>query len=101
LTFLEDPIDFDILYEIILASPKFELKRTITMFNAVLLEHNDKNKEVDKLQDYLSYKQYLTINTREMTEIWEILIKRVESVQNEKFFGGEFPEVREHFLTYT
>uniref|UniRef100_A0A915NPF9 Uncharacterized protein n=1 Tax=Meloidogyne floridensis TaxID=298350 RepID=A0A915NPF9_9BILA len=88
----KDPIDFDILYEIILASPKFELKRTITMFNAVLLEHNDKNKEVDKLQDYLSYKQYLTINTREMTEIWEILIKRVESVENDQFFDGKFKE---------
>jgi len=68
------------------------------MFNAVLLEHNDKNKEVDKLQDYLSYKQYLTINTREMTEIWEILIKRVESVENDQFFDGKFKEVEIYFL---
>uniref|UniRef100_A0A914L3A3 Uncharacterized protein n=1 Tax=Meloidogyne incognita TaxID=6306 RepID=A0A914L3A3_MELIC len=84
------------------------------MFNKVLLEQDKvrynefekmkemkKNKEVSKLYDYLSYKQSLTIHQEEMTEIWEILIKRVESVQNEKFFAGEFPEVREHFLTYT
>nr|CAD2134141.1 unnamed protein product [Meloidogyne enterolobii] len=68
------------------------------MFNAVLLEHNDKNKEVDKLQDYLSYKQYLTINQREMTEIWEILIKRVESVENDQFFDGKFKEISEKIL---
>nr|CAD2188638.1 unnamed protein product [Meloidogyne enterolobii] len=76
------------------------------MFNKVLLEQDKvrynefekmkemkKNKEVSKLYDYLSYKQSLTIHQEEMTEIWEILIKRVESVQNEKFFGGEFPEI--------
>nr|CAD2157982.1 unnamed protein product [Meloidogyne enterolobii] len=76
------------------------------MFNKVLLEQDKvrynefekmkemkKNKQVSKLYDYLSYKQSLTIHQEEMTEIWEILIKRVESVQNDKFFAGEFPEI--------
>nr|CAD2203384.1 unnamed protein product [Meloidogyne enterolobii] len=78
------------------------------MFNNVLIKQDEakykefekikKNKKVSKLQDFLFYKQYLTINQREMTEIWDILINRIESVGNDQFFDEKFKESSEEIL---
>nr|CAD2188637.1 unnamed protein product [Meloidogyne enterolobii] len=76
-----NPIDFDSLYDIILARPKFELKK--------IIEKDDKIRP--KLEKYLSDNKE---QQNENDAIWDILINRVKFVEkNTTFDKEEFDEM--------
>ncbi|CAK5102127.1 unnamed protein product [Meloidogyne enterolobii] len=76
-----NPIDFDTLYDIILARPKFELKK--------IIEKDDKLRP--KLEKYLTDSKG---QQNENDAIWDILINRVVFAEkNTTFDKEEFKEV--------
>uniref|UniRef100_A0A915M9P5 Uncharacterized protein n=1 Tax=Meloidogyne javanica TaxID=6303 RepID=A0A915M9P5_MELJA len=76
------PPNFDILYEIILARPNFELKK--------IIEHYDKITG-SKLERVLFDKKESAKHDNENAEIWHILFNRVKSVEkNTTFDKDEF-----------
>ncbi|KAF7635466.1 ZnMc domain-containing protein [Meloidogyne graminicola] len=86
----ESNTDFDTLYDIILASPKFELQKIIKFYSKKKLEHltavSEKNNlsNISKLEEHLHYKKQLE-NDKEKNEVWKILIERVNSVNKGVF----------------
>ncbi|KAL7077173.1 hypothetical protein ACQ4LE_004039, partial [Meloidogyne hapla] len=86
-----DPTDFDILFDIILARPVFELKQIIEMYGKIA---------ISKLEMRLHYKKRLAKKQNENVEMWDILINRIESVQNNlNFDEDEFKKISEHTIS--
>ncbi|CAK5100243.1 unnamed protein product [Meloidogyne enterolobii] len=79
------PPKFDILYEIILARPYFELKKIIEHYDIIT---------GSRLETVLFDKKESAEHDNVNVEIWNILFKRVESVEkNTTLDAHEFKEV--------
>uniref|UniRef100_A0A1I8BT21 Uncharacterized protein n=1 Tax=Meloidogyne hapla TaxID=6305 RepID=A0A1I8BT21_MELHA len=109
---LEDSSDFDTLYDIILARPKFELQKIIFHYNKIyeikklenpelqnfITNFEENNKSNSVLEMHLKYKKQLE-NKNEIVEIYDILIKRVET-NNKIFDDNGFKKISTQIITF-
>nr|CAD2188640.1 unnamed protein product [Meloidogyne enterolobii] len=109
--------DFDTLYDIILARPKFELNKIILHYDKILAMNimrdvrkyevfinymkkmRENKKNISNLEIHLHYNKHLEKNKNENVEIFDILIRRVET--NDKLFSNEgFKEISNQIISF-
>uniref|UniRef100_A0A914KLH0 Uncharacterized protein n=1 Tax=Meloidogyne incognita TaxID=6306 RepID=A0A914KLH0_MELIC len=109
--------DFDTLYDIILARPKFELNKIILYYDKIFVKNimydrkhdlqflnyltkmKENKKNISNLEIHLHYNKHLEKNKNENVEIYDILIRRVET--NDRLFSNEgFKEISNQIISF-